>query len=215
MQPIDCPPKERKVKERRFKWAEIRSNTFRSDSLAQGARVTGSPWTAGPLAAGEVFPPTQGAPRRARLSFRTRFERGAAAVLWARRRLRNGTWPGARPTWGSRICARLAGALAHEVYGRPSENCGRWRDGDPNGKTSCSHWIAQACGACGARTAVIGTLGHGLPGPAGKRRAWKFVAGLNTRRMRVALHRSLANCWPRGRRALRWKSPRSASSRGA
>src|SRR5213078_3822752 len=33
-----------------------------------------------------------------------------------------------------------------------------------NGKTSCSHWIAQASEACGRRSAVVGTLGVGRVG---------------------------------------------------
>jgi UDP-N-acetylmuramoyl-L-alanyl-D-glutamate--2,6-diaminopimelate ligase len=53
-----------------------------------------------------------------------------------------------------------------------------------NGKTSCSHWIAQACTACGARTAVVGTLGAGFPG--------KLDAGVNTTPDAILLHRSLA-----------------------
>src|ERR1700739_1356327 len=31
-----------------------------------------------------------------------------------------------------------------------------------NGKTSCSHWIAQVLSACGRRCAVIGTVGSGF-----------------------------------------------------
>jgi UDP-N-acetylmuramoyl-L-alanyl-D-glutamate--2,6-diaminopimelate ligase len=33
-----------------------------------------------------------------------------------------------------------------------------------NGKTSCSHWIAQALTALGTKCGVIGTLGSGWPG---------------------------------------------------
>jgi UDP-N-acetylmuramoyl-L-alanyl-D-glutamate--2,6-diaminopimelate ligase len=53
----------------------------------------------------------------------------------------------------------LAGHLAHEVYGRPSQKLWTMGVTGTNGKTSCSHWLAQACSACGARTAVVGTLG--------------------------------------------------------
>jgi UDP-N-acetylmuramoyl-L-alanyl-D-glutamate--2,6-diaminopimelate ligase len=59
-----------------------------------------------------------------------------------------------------------------------------------NGKTSCSHWIAQACGACGARTAVIGTLGTGFPALSGEPKRLK--PGPNTTPDSVDLHRSLA-----------------------
>src|SRR5207245_3009981 len=85
-----------------------------------------------------------------------------------------------------------AGLLAHEVYGRPSEKLWTMGVTGTNGKTSCSHWIAEACGACGARTAVIGTLGTGFPALPGTKEPGKFDAGLNTTPDAVALHRSLA-----------------------
>jgi UDP-N-acetylmuramoyl-L-alanyl-D-glutamate--2,6-diaminopimelate ligase len=52
-----------------------------------------------------------------------------------------------------------SGALAHELYGRPSEKL--WVCGvtGTNGKTSCTHWIASA-----VHGKVIGTLGSGSPG---------------------------------------------------
>ena len=66
----------------------------------------------------------------------------------------------------------LAGELAHEVYGRPSENL--WLAGvtGTNGKTSCSQWIAQALNALGRKTAVIGTLGSGFPAVPGGLKAF-------------------------------------------
>jgi UDP-N-acetylmuramoyl-L-alanyl-D-glutamate--2,6-diaminopimelate ligase len=60
------------------------------------------------------------------------------------------------------LAARL-GELAHEVYGRPSEDL--WLAGitGTNGKTSVSQWIAQASALLGQKCAVIGTLGNGFP----------------------------------------------------
>jgi UDP-N-acetylmuramoyl-L-alanyl-D-glutamate--2,6-diaminopimelate ligase len=57
-----------------------------------------------------------------------------------------------------------AGLIAAEVYGQPSRRL--WMIGitGTNGKTSCSHWLAQAQADCGRPTAVVGTLGNGLPG---------------------------------------------------
>jgi UDP-N-acetylmuramoyl-L-alanyl-D-glutamate--2,6-diaminopimelate ligase len=94
------------------------------------------------------------------------------------------------PNLGVENLRGLAGPLAHEVYGRPSERL--WTIGvtGTNGKTSCSHWIAQACGACGAKTAVIGTLGTGFPG--------ELDAGVNTTPDAVLLHRSLAGLLAKG-----------------
>ena len=107
---------------------------------------------------------------------------GAAAVLWDQAgfgwnkawRVPNLPVEGLRP---------MAGYLAHEVYGRPSEKLWVMGVTGTNGKTSCSQWLAQACGACGARTAVIGTLGIGFPG--------SLAPSPNTTPDAVALHRSL------------------------
>jgi UDP-N-acetylmuramoyl-L-alanyl-D-glutamate--2,6-diaminopimelate ligase len=74
-----------------------------------------------------------------------------------------------RPEWqvphvAVRGLAALAGPLAAHAYGHPSRTL--WVAGvtGTNGKTSCSHWIAQALTRCGRRTALIGTLGNGFPG---------------------------------------------------
>src|SRR5581483_4698239 len=109
--------------------------------------------------------------------------RGAAAVVWEREGFDwSAEWrvPNV-PVEGLRA---LAGLLAHEVYGRPSEKL--WIIGvtGTNGKTSCTQWIARACGECGARTAVVGTLGTGFPGA--------LEPGANTTPDPVLLHRSLA-----------------------
>lgn len=58
----------------------------------------------------------------------------------------------------------LAGGLADEIYGRPSQHL--WLCGitGTNGKTSVSQWIAQALDQLGRPCGVIGTLGAGLPG---------------------------------------------------
>ena len=85
----------------------------------------------------------------------------------------------------------LAGHLAHEVYGRPSEKL--WLAGvtGTNGKTSCSQWIAQAFNALGRKTAVIGTLGQRFPGRAGGERP-RLCRRSIPRRTRSTLHRRLA-----------------------
>jgi len=56
------------------------------------------------------------------------------------------------------------GLIAAHVYGDPSRNM--WVAGvtGTNGKTSCTHWIAQSLGILGRPTGVIGTLGIGFPG---------------------------------------------------
>ncbi|HEX4798046.1 MAG TPA: UDP-N-acetylmuramoyl-L-alanyl-D-glutamate--2,6-diaminopimelate ligase [Burkholderiales bacterium] len=156
---------------------------------AQGARVTGLAADSRNLAAGEVFLAYPGSRRDGREFIPAALERGAAAVLWERRGFEwNRGWR--VPNLGIDDLRGLAGPLAHEVYGRPSERL--WTIGvtGTNGKTSCSHWIAQACSACGAKTAVIGTLGTGFPG--------ELDAGVNTTPDAVLLHRSLAGLLAQG-----------------
>ncbi len=149
----------------------------------QGARVTGLSADSRTLAAGEAFLAYPGSRQDGRRFIADAVARGAAAVLWECAGFEwNSGWR--LPNLKVEGLRGMAGHLAHEIYGRPSEKL--WTIGvtGTNGKTSCSQWIAQACSACGARTAVIGTLGTGLPGT--------LAAGANTTPDAVLLHRSLA-----------------------
>ena len=90
-------------------------------------------------------------------------ERGAASVLWERDDF---TW---RRTWRVKNAPienlrRRAGEIASEAYGRPSSHL--WTVGvtGTNGKTSCSHWVAQALTRMHRKCGVVGTLGSGWPG---------------------------------------------------
>ena len=123
------------------------------------------------LAAGEVFLAYPGARHDGRDFIPSALERGATAVLWESEGFEwNSAWR--VPNIGVQNLRNFAGPLAHEVYGRPSAKLWTMGVTGTNGKTSCSHWIAQACGVCGARTAVIGTLGTGFPALPG-RTGWK------------------------------------------
>jgi UDP-N-acetylmuramoyl-L-alanyl-D-glutamate--2,6-diaminopimelate ligase len=119
--------------------------------------------------------------------------RGAAAVLWERNGYR---WPGglAVPNLAVAGLKRLAGPLASEVYGRPSERL--WVAGvtGTNGKTSCSQWIAEALESAGRKTAVIGTLGLGCLGA--------LEENPNTTPDAVVLQRSLARFLAAGVRCV-------------
>ena len=88
---------------------------------------------------------------------------GANAILWEKK---NFSWD---PEWQlpAMPIAGLkekTGHIASHVYGHPSEKL--WLVGitGTNGKTSCSHWVAQAMSVLNNKTAVIGTLGNGFPG---------------------------------------------------
>jgi UDP-N-acetylmuramoyl-L-alanyl-D-glutamate--2,6-diaminopimelate ligase len=77
------------------------------------------------------------------------------------------------------------GELAAALHGHPSRAL--WMVGvtGTNGKTSCSHWLAQSLTRCGRRTGVIGTLGNGFPGP--------LDAGTHTTPDAIALQALLAD----------------------
>jgi len=88
---------------------------------------------------------------------------GAGSVLWEQRGFE---WKRAWrvPNLGVAHLRARAGVIASHVYDLPSTRL--WMIGvtGTNGKTTCSQWIARALNDCGARTAVIGTLGYGMRG---------------------------------------------------
>jgi len=87
--------------------------------------------------------------------------RGATAILFEARGFDwNGGWR--VPHVAVADLQSRVGFIASAVYGRPSQAL--WVVGvtGTNGKTSCSHWTAQALARCGRRAAVMGTLGHGF-----------------------------------------------------
>jgi len=114
---------------------------------------------------------------------------GANAVLWDPQ---NFSW---NPQWNIPELAinelrANAGVIASYVYGNPSQKL--WMVGvtGTNGKTSCSHWYAQAMTSLGKKTAVLGTLGNGFSG--------ELEPAENTTPEATALQRSLARFVERG-----------------
>jgi len=88
---------------------------------------------------------------------------GAIAVVWERGGFEwNRRWD--VPNLPMDDVRGKLGVIADRVYGHPSRRL--WAAGvtGTNGKTSCSHWIAQSLGRTGRPTAVLGTLGIGFPG---------------------------------------------------
>ena len=130
---------------------------------AQGAMIEALASDSRRCAPGVAFLAYPGEKQDGRAHIADAIRRGASAVLWEA----NGfNW---RHEWRVPNVAvhdlkQHAGSLAHDFYGRPSEAL--WVCGvtGTNGKTSCSQWIAAALAACGAKTALIGTLGAGFPG---------------------------------------------------
>jgi UDP-N-acetylmuramoyl-L-alanyl-D-glutamate--2,6-diaminopimelate ligase len=89
---------------------------------------------------------------------------------------------------------QAVGAVADFVYGSPSSSL--WTIGvtGTNGKTSCTHWIAEALEHCGRCAAVIGTLGNGLVGA--------LAASPNTTPDACVLHELLSQFRRAGARAV-------------
>jgi UDP-N-acetylmuramoyl-L-alanyl-D-glutamate--2,6-diaminopimelate ligase len=112
---------------------------------------------------GDTFVAYPGEARDGREFIPDAISRGAASVVWERRGF---SW---RPAWrvpnvGVPNLRRPAGEIAAAVYGKPSAHL--WMIGvtGTNGKTSCSHWIAQSLTRLNRKCGVIGTLGSGWPG---------------------------------------------------
>jgi UDP-N-acetylmuramoyl-L-alanyl-D-glutamate--2,6-diaminopimelate ligase len=112
---------------------------------------------------GDAFVAYPGEVRDGREFIPDAIARGASAVIWERQGYR---WD---PAWkvpnvGVKRLRRHAGEIASDFYANPSAKL--WMVGvtGTNGKTSCSHWIAQSLSRLGRRCGVIGTLGSGSPG---------------------------------------------------
>ena len=118
---------------------------------------------------------------------------GANAVIWE---AHNFSW---NPAWQLPNLAvadlrHHAGEIADHVYGSPSQKL--WMVGitGTNGKTSCSHWIAQSLNALGKKTALIGTMGNGFDGA--------LQPTLNTTPDAICLHGLLADYLAQGAQAV-------------
>ena len=157
----------------------------------KGVRVNALTTDTRAIKAGDVFLAWPGGRDDGRRHIGAAIAGGAGAVLWERDGFEwsAGTAMAGVPNLPVAGLRNLAGHLAHEVYGRPSEKL--WTIGvtGTNGKTSCSQWMAYACTECGAKTAVIGTLGIGFSGALDGAR---FGSAPNTTPDPVLLHRALA-----------------------
>jgi len=118
---------------------------------------------------------------------------GANAVIWEAHNFAwNKAWQS--PNLAIRELRQHAGELAAQVYGRPAEKL--WMVGvtGTNGKTSCTHWIAQSLTALGRKAAMIGTLGNGFPSG--------LQPTLNTTPDAIVVHGLLAEYVQRGAAAV-------------
>ena len=113
---------------------------------------------------GDVFLACRGEYTDGRDFIAAALEKGAAAVLWDQDDAFQ--W---RPEWQvpNLPIARLrerAGIVAAHVYDYPSRDMQVVGITGTNGKTSISHWLAQAYALLGEKAALIGTVGNGFYG---------------------------------------------------
>lgn len=118
---------------------------------------------------------------------------GAAAVVWESEGFDwHADWQ--VPNFPVRRLREQCGAIADSFYERPSEKL--WMIGvtGTNGKTSCSHWLAQTLSLLGRKTALVGTLGNGFPGA--------LSHAINTTPDPILLHGMLADYLQQGAQAV-------------
>ncbi len=142
---------------------------------------------------GDTFVAYPGDKADGRLFIAQAIANGANAVIWEAHCFSwNGAWQ--VPYLAVAGLRQRAGEIADYVYGNPSGKL--WVVGvtGTNGKTSCSHWIAQSFGALNKKTALVGTLGNGFFGA--------LQPALNTTPDAVNLHGLLADYLVQGAQAV-------------
>jgi UDP-N-acetylmuramoyl-L-alanyl-D-glutamate--2,6-diaminopimelate ligase len=157
-----------------------------------GARFTGLAVDSREIRPGDLFLAVPGESADGRRFISQAIASGAAGVAWESRDFTwNREWnvpnvpvPGLRERLGE---------IADAFYGHPSRHMTVVGVTGTNGKTSCSHWVAQALCSAGRKAAVIGTVGCGFPG--------ELVAARNTTPDAVSLHGQLAALLAQGAQA--------------
>jgi len=130
---------------------------------ALGVRIAGLAIDSRKTKPGDLFLAYPGQRADGRAHIAQAIAAGAIAVLWDSRGFAwNASWR--VPNLGVADLRSHLGAIAGRFFGNPSRHL--WLAGitGTNGKTSCSHWIAQSLTRLGRKTALIGTLGNGFPG---------------------------------------------------
>ena len=113
------------------------------------------------IQAGDTFVAFQGEHSDGRLYIANAIAQGANAVIYE---AENFVWQSdwTVPHLAVENLRDQAGALANFVYEQPTEKLWMLGVTGTNGKTSTSHWIAQAFNDAAKKCALIGTLGNGF-----------------------------------------------------
>lgn len=111
--------------------------------------------------AGDTFVAYPGAQADGRRFIAQAIAQGANAVIWEAQNFRwNAAWT--IPNLAVQNLRMQASQIAGYVYGQPSQKL--WMVGitGTNGKTSCSHWLANSLTRLGRKSVLLGTLGNGF-----------------------------------------------------
>ncbi|MDE2117278.1 MAG: UDP-N-acetylmuramoyl-L-alanyl-D-glutamate--2,6-diaminopimelate ligase [Betaproteobacteria bacterium] len=168
--------------------------SFHPELLASlGVTITRLVTDSREVTAGDTFVAYPGSQADGRRFIAQAIANGANAVIWEAHGFNwNNTWQ--IPNLAVADLRHHAGEIADHVYGNPSGRM--WMVGitGTNGKTSCSHWIAQSFSALGRKTALVGTLGNGFQG--------NLQPTLNTTPDAIRLHGLLAGYLAQGAQAV-------------
>jgi UDP-N-acetylmuramoyl-L-alanyl-D-glutamate--2,6-diaminopimelate ligase len=168
-------------------------NTALNTLAAQGVAVSHITADSRKVTPGSLFLAYPGESTDGRQFIQQALVQGAAAVLWELSGFEwNAQWQVPNlPVAGLRD---EAGRIADSFYGQPSKQLRMIGITGTNGKTSCSHWVAQAFTAMGRKTAVVGTLGNGFPNA--------LSAAINTTPDPILLHGMLVDYRKQGATAV-------------
>jgi UDP-N-acetylmuramoyl-L-alanyl-D-glutamate--2,6-diaminopimelate ligase len=150
---------------------------------ALGVRIGGLAIDSRKVKRGDLFLAYPGQRTDGRAHIAQAIAAGAGSVVWDSGGFH---WDSAWhvPNLGVADLRSHLGEIASRFFGNPSNDM--WVAGvtGTNGKTSCSHWIAQSLTRLGRKAAVIGTLGSGFPG--------ELDAAINTTPDAISLQSKLA-----------------------
>lgn len=123
----------------------------------QDREITGLTQDSRQVKPGDLFFAVPGTKMDGRQFIHAAIKQGAAAVLAE-------VGSGEKRVYEIPQLAQQIGPIASRFYGNPSQHLKVIGITGTNGKTSCSHFIAQALQLTGRPCGIIGTLGYGFPG---------------------------------------------------
>jgi UDP-N-acetylmuramoyl-L-alanyl-D-glutamate--2,6-diaminopimelate ligase len=147
---------------RQFKLAKLLDG-FAADTIENNVMVSGLAIDSRRVVQGDLFLAMRGVASDGRRFIQQAIEQGAAAVVYES----DDDYipePLDVPHYPIRHLDQVAGLIADRYYGSPSRRATVIGVTGTNGKTTCTHLLAQSLDHGDNRCAVIGTLGNGFPG---------------------------------------------------